>query len=80
MLHHLGILWIIETQKQLKYDMEKLNSEWMAGGPWYNTSICKENMEMCLRDLSEMQEPTDIISYVILMHMKKTIHQNMIME
>ena len=32
----------------------------------------KNYMEMCLRDLLEMQEPTDIILCVILMHMKKT--------
>ena len=22
--------------------MEKHNSDWMTGGPWYNTSICKK--------------------------------------
>ena len=22
--------------------MEKQNSEWMTGGPWYNTSICNK--------------------------------------
>ena len=37
MLHHVGMLWIIKTHEQLKYDMEKNNSEWMIGGPWYNT-------------------------------------------
>ena len=42
MLHHVGILWIIEAHEQLKYDTEKQNSEWMTGGTWYNTSICKK--------------------------------------
>ena len=42
MLHHVGMLWIIETHEQLKNYMDKHNSEWMAGGPWYNTSICKK--------------------------------------
>ena len=42
MLHHLGMLLIIETHEQLKYDMYKHNSEWMTGGTWYNTSICKK--------------------------------------
>ena len=41
MLHHVGMLWIIETHEQLQYVMDKQNSEWMTGGPWYNTSICK---------------------------------------
>ena len=42
MLHHVGMLWIIETHEQLKYDTDKHNSEWMTGGPWYNTYICKK--------------------------------------
>ena len=42
MLHYVGMLWIIETHEQLKYDTEKHNSEWMTSGPWYNTSICKK--------------------------------------
>ena len=41
-LHHVGMLWIIETLEQLQYDMNKHNSEWMTGGPWYTTSICKK--------------------------------------
>ena len=42
MLHHVGMLRIIETHEQLQYDMDKNNSEWMTCGPWYNTSICKK--------------------------------------
>ena len=45
MLHHVGMLWIIETHEQLHYDMEDQNSECMTGGPWYNTSICKKLQE-----------------------------------
>ena len=26
MLHHVGILWIIETHEQLQYDIDKQNS------------------------------------------------------
>ena len=80
MLYHVGMLWIIETHKQLKYDMDKHNSDWMTGGPCYNTYICKNYMETCLKDLLEIKELTDIISCVLLMHMKKLIHQNMIMK
>ena len=40
MLHHVGMLWIIETHKQLQYDMDKQNSEWTTGGPLYNTYVC----------------------------------------
>ena len=42
MLHHVGILWVIENDEQLKYDMDIQNLDWMTGGPWYNTSICKK--------------------------------------
>ena len=42
MLHHVGMLWTIETHEQLKYDTKNNNSELMTGGPWYNTSICKK--------------------------------------
>ena len=41
MLHHVGMIWIIENHEDLKYDMEIQNSDWITGGPWYNTSICK---------------------------------------
>ena len=42
MLHYVGMLWIFETHEQLQYDTEEQNSEWITGGPWYNTSICKK--------------------------------------
>ena len=42
LLHHVGISWIIETHKQLKYDRDKYNLDWKRGGSWYNTSICKK--------------------------------------
>ena len=32
-LHHVCMLWIIETHEQLQYDMDENNSEWMTGGP-----------------------------------------------
>ena len=33
MLHHVGMLQTIETHEQLKYNMDKQNSEWMTCGP-----------------------------------------------
>ena len=42
LLQHVGMLWIIETHEQLQYDMDEQNSEWMTGGTWYDTSICKK--------------------------------------
>ena len=42
MLHHVGMLWIIENHEELKYDMDIQNSDLLTGGPWYNTYICKK--------------------------------------
>ena len=42
MLHHVGMIWINENREYLKYDMDKQNSDWLTGGPWYNTYICKK--------------------------------------
>ena len=36
------MLWMLETHEQLQYYMDEKNSEWMTGGSWYNTSICKK--------------------------------------
>ena len=42
MLHHVGILLMIENHEQLKYYMYIQNSDRLTGVPWYNTSICKK--------------------------------------
>ena len=42
MLHHVGMLWIIENHEQLKYDTEIQSLYMMTGVSWYNTSICKK--------------------------------------
>ena len=42
MLHHVGMLWLIETHQQLKYYIDRYNPDWKTGGPWYNTSVCKK--------------------------------------
>ena len=43
MLYHVGMIWIIENHGELKYDMDILNSYWLTGDPWYNTSIFKKS-------------------------------------
>ena len=53
-LHHVCMLWIIETKQHLEYDMYKHNSYCVTGGPWYNTSICKNYTETCLKNSLEM--------------------------
>ena len=34
MLHHVGMLRIIENYEDLKYDMDIQNSYWLAGSTW----------------------------------------------
>ena len=36
-LHHVGMIWIIENHEELKYDIDILNSDWLTGGPWYES-------------------------------------------
>ena len=42
MLHHVGMIWIIENLEDFKYDMEIQNPYWMIGVKWYNISVCKK--------------------------------------
>ena len=40
-LHHVGMSWIIRSNKEMKYEMDKNNHQyWLNKGPCYNTSIC----------------------------------------
>ena len=42
LLQHIGMSWIIKTNKNLEYYMDKNNSNWTTCGTCYNTSICKK--------------------------------------
>ena len=42
MLQYVGMLWEIENNEQLEYDMDIQNQHWLTGSPWYNTYICKK--------------------------------------
>ena len=40
-LHHVDVSWIISSQKEMNYEMDKNNhQDWLNKGPWYNTFIC----------------------------------------
>ena len=47
MLHHVGMLWIIENHEELKYDMDIQDSYWLTGGPWYTHLFVRNYMENC---------------------------------
>ena len=42
MLHHVGMIWIMVNNEDLKYDMEIQNTDQVTGGTWYNTCIGKK--------------------------------------
>ena len=40
-LHHVGMLWVICSKEEIKYEIDKSNhQDWLNKGPWYNTAIC----------------------------------------
>ena len=71
LLHHVGMSWIIEKNQQLEYEIDKHDPDLITGGPQYNTFICKNFMEDCLKILLDMQDKTNIVSCVLSFHMIK---------
>ena len=42
-LHHVGMSWIICSNKKIKYEIDKSNHpDWLNKGSWYNTEICSK--------------------------------------
>ena len=40
MLHHVGMSWLISSNQEMEYEMNKTNNQdWLNKSPWYNTSI-----------------------------------------
>ena len=40
-LHHVGMSWIIRSNNEMKYEIDKSNHQDLLNkGPWYNTDIC----------------------------------------
>ena len=51
MLKHVGMIWVIENHEELKYDMDVLNSDWLAGVHGITHLFVINYMENYLRDL-----------------------------
>ena len=42
-LHHVGMSWIIRSNKEMNYEIDENNHQNLLNkGPWYNTSICSK--------------------------------------
>ena len=37
--HHIGVSWIIQSNKNISFDFQKHCPSWIINGPWYNTII-----------------------------------------
>ena len=49
-LNHMGMLWIIWSNKEMLYEMDKINHpDWLNKGPGYNTAICSRLHVVCLK-------------------------------
>ena len=44
MLHHVGMSWIISSNKEMDYDQYTNSNhlDWFNTGPWYNKNICSK--------------------------------------
>ena len=41
MLYHVGMSWIISSNREMEYETNKTNhQDWLNKGTWYNTPIC----------------------------------------
>ena len=48
-LNHVGMSWIISSNKEMKHEIDENNhQDWLNKGTWYNTSIC---LNLCLKIL-----------------------------
>ena len=61
--------------------MEKNNSGWMTGGPWYNTCICKQLYRNVFEGfiINARTDRYNIMCYIDT-HENKLFYQNMMME
>ena len=43
MLHHVGMSWIISSNQEMAYEINKSNHlDWLNKFPWYNRNICSK--------------------------------------
>ena len=67
-LHHVGMSWIIISNREMKYERDKNNhQDWLNKGPWYNTSICLNLHGSIFEDFitHERTDRYNIICYLV---------------
>ena len=78
-LHHVGMSWIICSNEEMKYGIDKSNQHnWLDKGPWYNTAICSR-LHGSLFEYFITHARTDrynLLCYIVA-HDKKTQIKNM---
>ena len=48
--HHVGLYWIIQSNKNLIFYFQKHCPSWLLNGTWYNTIICSRYHGLVFED------------------------------
>ena len=62
-LHHVGMLCIIISNNEMKYEIDKSDhQDWLNKGSWYNTNICSRLHKIMFEDFITHSIIKNIIS------------------
>ena len=78
-LHHVGMSWIICSNQEMLYEIEKSNHpNWSNKGTFYNTDICSKLHEKLFGDfITHAKTDRYNLMYSIVAHDKNNIHMKM---
>ena len=78
-LHHVGMSWIICPNKEIFYEIDKINHpDWLNKGPWYNTDIfSKLHGELLEGFITHARTDRYNIIFLLLHIIKNNLHMNM---
>ena len=68
---HVGLFWIIDNNKHLKFEMDAQDSQCMDKGPWYNTTICTKLNDQSFEYYFKKYTMTGMSLCVLLMRIKR---------
>ena len=59
MLHHVVMSWIISSNREMEYEMNKTDhQDWLNKGPWYNRPICSKLQGIRFEDFISVHADT----------------------
>ena len=77
-LHNVGISWIIFSNEEMKYEIDKSNHpDWLNKGTWYNIDICSELYGKLFEDcISHKRTYRYYLMCSIVAHKKKRSYED----